>query len=230
MVLHNYFYRRWFRPYQNEIEAYRFFCKFITLYDLPEDALEGSLSESTVSTFVAMHKDICAEAETRRGIYTERLAAGDPEMAEKQRQDYPYGLNPKFYLVQPLFRALLVIVDLKDYDTEDSATVGRLPVSLVRTGIEDGLSSPITFKSIAAKIDGYAGETQAVVETDLETAVDFILGLEEREHAVFGSQPDTTTAVGLHRWENIEQEWREEWGESLVGPSSQWVDPAQFPV
>lgn len=88
------------------------------------------------------------------------------------------------------FCALLVVICGDDYKNEDSKTVGHLPVYLVRTGIEDGLSAPITFESIADKIENHLGDSRDVVKTTLETAVDFVMGLEAREAAVFGLQPD----------------------------------------
>jgi hypothetical protein len=211
-VLHNYIYRRWFRPYRSDIEAEQFLCKFIFPYALPDDS-EPSPSDATISTRVSLNAAICAEVERHRRTYTERLEAGDKDLTTTFRLIRPAIQGLSLHILRPLFRALLVVVDSGFYGTEDSATVGRLPVFLVRTGVEEGLSAPITFTSIADKIDGYCGENQGVVKTDLETAVDFVMGLEQREAATFGPQPDITAG-----WDprNIYTDWwRENGGTSL---------------
>lgn len=116
-----------------------------------------------------MNKAICGEADARRSSYTERLTAGDEALASKLGYTGHLGVKDlRFHEIQPSFRALLIVVDLRYYRTESSKTVGRLPLFLVRTGIEDGLSAPITFESIADKVGGYLhnGEPHmAVVKT-----------------------------------------------------------------
>lgn len=97
------------------------------------------------------------------------------------------------FILQPLFRAVAVAIRVKNYTIEVS-DIGRMPVLIVRTGIEDGLSAPITFESIAPYLgmvvsSGAKGVISAV-ETDLETAVGFLMDLEQREIAAFGLQPD----------------------------------------
>ncbi|POR34223.1 Uncharacterized protein TPAR_05552 [Tolypocladium paradoxum] len=216
-VLHNYIYRRWFRPYRSEIEHHRFICKFITPEDLPD---AGSPSQATVDSLVSLNRAICAEVEARRRIYEETFTSGD-EMAV-------YKLQPvkdyRFHILQPLFKALLIVVCFESYRNEDSKAVGRLPVFLVRTGVEDGLSAPISFKAIASKIDGYAGEARSAVRTTLETAIDFVMDLEAREAAIFGLQPDPALMP-----ENV-RFWKEALGdEPIIGPSSSFVDPEKYP-
>lgn len=213
-VLHNYIYRRWFRPYRNEIERERFICKFITPKDLVDEA---SPSQSTIDSIASMNRAICAEVEARRRIYDEQLASGDEEV-----------MDCKFHVLQPLFRALLIIISSKIYNNEDSETVGRLPVFLVCTGVEDGLSAPITFEPIADKIDGYVAETRSAVKTTLETAIDFVMDLEAREAAVFGLQPNPIAAWNPNKV--IEACWRKLGGsEPLIGPSSLFVDTEKYP-
>ncbi|KAK4096608.1 hypothetical protein N658DRAFT_480341 [Parathielavia hyrcaniae] len=227
MVLHNYIYRRWFRPYRSDIEHQRSICKFILPKDLPEhDNMEpsGSPPESAITTLVAMNKAICAEADTRRRVYAERLAAGD-EMVSGESLISGIG-DLRCHLIQALFRALLVIVNYRYYETDDdSTTVGRMPLFLVHTGIQDGLSAPISFSSIADKIDGYKGEAQAVVKTTLETAVDFIMGLEQRELGAFWLQPPFPTS-GMMIAEARVQPWGDE---PLTGPSSRLVNTEEYP-
>lgn len=137
--------------------------------------------------------------------------------------------NLGLHILQPLFQALLIIADSEYYHKEDSKTVGRDPVFLVRTGIEDGLSAPSTFESIADNIDGHTGESRSAIKTTLETAIDFVISLEAREAAAFGLQPDPVAA-----WEpsarNVSRECKEILGdELLMGPSSKFVDIEKHP-
>jgi hypothetical protein len=160
------------------------------------------------------------------------VAAGDKNAVDDLRLCGLPIFDLKYHRLQPLFRALLVVVDSKYYKTEDdSTTVGGMPVFLVRTGTEDGLSAPITFGSIADKIEGYEAEGQAVAKTSLETAIDFVIALEQRERAAFGVQPPLaddcpwdTNLVDTYDWE------AQPWGdEPLTGPSSRFVDTEEYP-
>ncbi|POR37234.1 Uncharacterized protein TPAR_02561 [Tolypocladium paradoxum] len=214
-VLHNYVHRRWFRPYRSEIEHHRFIYKFITPEHLPYEG--ESPSQSTVDSLVSLNGVISAEVEARRRAYDEQLSLADKVAA--------WELN------RPLFRALLIVVYCQNYRGENSKTVGRLPVFLVRTGVEDGLGAPVTFEPIANKIDGYAGETTRSVRTTLETAIDFVIDLEAREAAVFRLQPDPIAAwkhtcndYGMKYWKWVRGD------EPLVGPSSKFVDTEKYPV
>lgn len=219
-VLHNYIYRRWFRPYRSEIEHQRFICKTITPKDLPD---EPTPSPSTIETLAAMNGAICAEAEARRRSYVQHLASGVADLHAHVIKDH------RLHILQPLFRALIIIVCSQSYKNEDSKTIGRLPVLLVRKGVEDGLSAPITFESIIDKIDEYAGEDGDAVRTTLETAIDFVMCLEARKAAVFGLQPDPVityksfpvTALTLESLRS---------GMPLIGRSSQFVDREEFPL
>ncbi|KAI1318284.1 hypothetical protein F5Y16DRAFT_414462 [Xylariaceae sp. FL0255] len=211
-VLHNYIYRKWFRPYRSEIEYDRFFCKFIIAGSLPK---EIRLSHSTTATMISINKDVCAETDKARFKYDQLLVNGGlclPWSTESLKEN-------QFYILQPLFRAILILVSSWDYQLEDSSTVGTIPVYLVLTGITDGLSAPITFESISGKIDTDVGDMPGTVKTTLETAVNFVMGLEAREAAAFGLQPDPVAS------------WKPRGDvERLVeGPSSRFVDTDRFP-
>ncbi|KAF7561540.1 hypothetical protein G7046_g2600 [Stylonectria norvegica] len=221
-VLHNYIYRRWFQPYRTDIEFDRFICKFISPKDIPN---EPSLPHSKVENLVDLNKAICASVERHRAIIEEQVATGESTF------DSPIifkTVDLKQFVLQPLFRALLVVADCSEYGGEDSQTVGRMPVLLVRTGIEEGLSAPITFESLAVKTDGQAWGTISTVKTTLEAAIDFVISLEAREAAVFGLQPDPATA--WHRdTVYCSAEEREILGDKILdGPSSRFVDTEKY--
>ncbi|KAL6887872.1 hypothetical protein GGI43DRAFT_417258 [Trichoderma evansii] len=215
-VLHNYIYRRWFRPYQSEIEHQRFLCKFIA----PRNLLnKGRLSEASIQTIISLHEAICAEVDERRRQYEDL----------RHRFSEPYATvtslpaRPALYVLQPLFKALIIIFCSRAYRGEDSIQVAELPVYLVRTGIEKDLSAPISFLPIAAKINSYVEAGRGMVGTSLETAIDFIMDLEKRERDAFGLCPDP--------WRP--DTWTMNWFQTplgagrLVGPSSWLVDPVR---
>ncbi|KAK3933937.1 hypothetical protein QBC46DRAFT_300566 [Diplogelasinospora grovesii] len=189
-VLYNYIYRRWFRPYRSEIERSRFICKFIAPIDLPDRSTPPSTS--VIDTLTSLNHTICTHVQDLHQAYSERAVEYANDQNSKWAPYEHFIWSHEFHVLQPLFRALLIVVCCDDYNNEDSKTVGRLPVYLVRTGIEDGLSPPITFESIADKIESRLGDSERVVKTTLETAIDFTMGLEAREAAVFGLQPDPT--------------------------------------
>ncbi|KAH8124204.1 hypothetical protein ACSS6W_006924 [Trichoderma asperelloides] len=210
-VLHNYIYRQWFRPYQSEIEHQRFLCKFIAPRDLGN---KGRPSQTSIQSIISLHEAICAEVDARSRHYEDL----------RRRFNEPYAIltelpaRPALYVLQPLFKALLMIFCSKEYRGEDSTQVAKLPVYLVRTGVEKGLSAPISFLPIAAKIDVYLGAGQGTVRTSLETAIGFIMDLERRERDAFGLRPDP--------WRP--DTWTMNWFQTpigagrLVGPSS-WL-------
>ncbi|PNP40934.1 hypothetical protein TGAMA5MH_06800 [Trichoderma gamsii] len=96
---------------------------------------------------------------------------------------------------------------------------------MARTGVETGLSSPITFESIVDKIDEYIGEN--AVKTTLETAITFVMELEARETKVFGLQPDPVTSwdpdYSCLQWRDIMPY------DQLIGPSTRFVDVENIP-
>lgn len=214
-VLHNYIYHRWFRPYRSEIDHGRFICKFIAPRHLPND--DSPPTPSTIETIISLNRALCTTFEVCRLAHDETLTA---------RPFYDPAKDK--CLLQPLFKALLIVLSAQDYELENSKTVGKLPVFLVRTGIEDGLSAPITFEPIADKmrIGSYDGEAIRTIRTTLETAIDFVMELEAREVAAFGYRPSPTTS-----WPSLKPpEDAEDIGANkpVTGPSSQFVDTERY--
>ncbi|KAH6842294.1 hypothetical protein B0I37DRAFT_381620 [Chaetomium sp. MPI-CAGE-AT-0009] len=216
-VFENYIYRRWFRPYRSEITTNQFLCRFI----MPQDVYSrlsspdgGPPSDATIRTLSTFNGILCAKVELEH----QRCVA---EAVKQERE--PITANNSYptrvpwheaHLLRPLFRALMAIICCADYDRENSTTAGRFPVYLVRTGVEDGLSAPISSDTeLATQRMKYFSEN--VVGTTLEAAVDFIMGLEAREAAVFGIQPDPASIVVPPR----DQDGRE----LTRLPSTQWV-------
>ncbi|KAH8893872.1 hypothetical protein GQ53DRAFT_745307 [Thozetella sp. PMI_491] len=228
MVLHNYIYRRWFRPYRSEIERLRYLCKTISPIDLDVEVVP---SQQTISTLLALNQAICSEVEARHHTYDKQLESSSDEVPLSAGNAFMDRVEDhKLHILQPLFRALVIITCSESYHNEDSKNIGKLPVLLVRTGIEDGLSAPITFESIQDQSGDYAGnKTKDIVNTTLEVAIDFVMGIEAREAAVFGLQP-TPAAVWKAERRTLAI-WRRYRGdEPLTGPSSQFVNEDKYPV
>lgn len=102
-------------------------------------------------------------------------------------------------------------VEISSHNGEND-DVESTSVLIVRTGAEDGLSSPITFDSIAEEqrtsvVFDEEGRLSAV-ETTLETAVRFLMELEQREIAAFGPRPDPVESA-----RNMEVGFCEAWDE-----------------
>lgn len=118
-----------------------------------------------------------------------------------------------------------MVISGDSYSNEDSKAVKGLPVTIIRTGVEDGLSAPIDFDSIADSSTVIKGLGAGAVRTTLETAITFVMDLEARETTAFGLQPDPVTS-----WESgwLEGRWTCLNQEPPHGPSSGWVDTSRI--
>jgi len=205
-VLHNYLYRRWFQPYVSDIDH----GEYIAIVMKPFDQPQASNDNAAVSHVMDIHSMI------------------------NRRLDSIAHEIPPFYTTRPLFRAFFIAIPGRNWGgcaaLEDIAS---LRVLIVLTGETKGLSAPISFASIVHKSEARTLNGLEAVETDLETAVDFVMDLEYREDDVFGLRPDPVAASGgmhpftqepLYEWEQYRAEklgWK---GGKIVGPSSRWVD------
>ncbi|EEU38848.1 uncharacterized protein NECHADRAFT_83166 [Fusarium vanettenii 77-13-4] len=138
-------------------------------------------------------------------------------------------------------QAMAIVIPGQSYYTCGLVSrVATMSILIILTGEQEGLSAPISFDSIADRAETVTIGGTKGVRTNLKTAIDFIMFLEEREEAALGPQPDliaSTDASALDEWEG---EWIYEraqtmanqlgWdNEPLVGPSSRWVDTAKYP-
>jgi len=211
-LMEKYLYRRWFRPYRSDIDTGEFTCKFIMPKGLGSNtSLSASpLCSADIATLLSLHQGIVAEAQRLADTVT------------------PGGTGAP--LLRPLFRALIIVTCSTEYDDEDSTTIGRFPVYLVRTGVEDGLSAPVSFDTIADKVEPCDRDQLTsvdVVKTTLETAVGFVMALEAREVAAFGLPPapparPSPSGISSPYYEStaINDKIRHE---LTTLPSSQWV-------
>ncbi|CVK87799.1 uncharacterized protein FMAN_05351 [Fusarium mangiferae] len=206
LVLHNYLYRRWFQPYLSDIDH----GECIAMVMKPIDQPRTSNDHDAVSHVLDVHSMI------------------------NRRLDSIEHETPPFYTTRPLFRAFFIAIPGRNWGgCAALENIASLKVLIVLTGETKGLSAPISFASIADKSKARTLNGLEAVETNLETAVDFLMELEHREEDVFGLQPDPVAASRgmcpftqepLHEWVQ-DRARRLGWkGGEIVGPSSRWVD------
>ncbi|KAK4202606.1 hypothetical protein QBC40DRAFT_150835, partial [Triangularia verruculosa] len=199
VCLHNYIYRRWFRPYRSEIEGGRFLCKFFSLRDGLDSRYADSNhldpTQDAIDEFVSLNRALCGAIEAFPTLYlTEPLVPRKHESNTERgyRKFLIENKTQQRYLLQHLFKALLMIIPPVRCAFQPSAEMGGNPVFLVRTGVEGDLSAPIDFNAIPqGRLLASATELKKnVVKVSLETAVDFVMALEAREVAAVGLRPD----------------------------------------
>lgn len=206
LVLQNYLYRRWFQPYLSDIDHGEYIAMLTKSLDQPRT----SNHDDAVSHVLDVHSMI------------------------NRRLDSIEHETPPFYTTRPLFRAFFIAIPGRNWGgCAALENIASLKVLIVLTGETKGLSAPISFASIAAKSEARTLNGLDAVETNLETAVDFVIELEHREEDVFGLQPDPVAASGgmcpftqepLHEWVQ-HRAGRLGWkGGKIFGPSSRWMD------
>ncbi|KAM7215406.1 hypothetical protein V8F06_009166 [Rhypophila decipiens] len=198
-ALFNYTYRRWYRPYANNLDSGPFLAKLLKIvgtrddFDwLPQKDCCQDHDDDVVDSLVPLRKHRRVTQEELRKEYIRRIAeiaagAPKPDWVKDYVEDH------ERYVVQPLFRALIIGAFPDYYLSQTSRTVGNMSVFLIRTGVEEGLSAPITFDSLEGEIDplspSYSSKDGDVVRVSLDAAIDFVQALEAREMAVSGSGP-----------------------------------------
>ncbi|KAI9163457.1 hypothetical protein HJFPF1_05071 [Paramyrothecium foliicola] len=240
---------KWLKPYRSEIEWGRFIAKIIRLRGSWSDGGLLGFSErpeELIDRLIALHASACEHVETDRREVLERSHRSDlwvSKTVEKLCATFDlsaYKREQPNYLLQHIFKAVIILVDNQQYSPE-TRDIGETPAYIVLTGVEDGLSAPITFDLIEQSIDttvtGSDGKRKAV-RTTLNVVYTFVTMLEEREAAAFGLRPDpvqVAEALGpgyqhiAYRVDFMQVAaqygWQKDW-EPLAGPSSAWTDAA----
>ncbi|KAF5528772.1 hypothetical protein FPHYL_14350 [Fusarium phyllophilum] len=165
--VHNCLYRRWFQPYLSDVDH----GEYTAMAMKPLDQPLTSNDYAAVSHVLDIHSMI-----------NHRLDSVELE-------------TPPFYTTRPLFRAFFIAIPGRNWGGCAALEhIASLKVLIVLTGETKGLSAPISFASIADKSEARTLNGLEAVETDLETAIDFVMDLEHREEDVFGLQPDPVAA------------------------------------
>ena len=242
---------RWarFRPYRSEIDWNQFLAQVIRIKEDPagpallvtDEPVKVARVATSISRVLCAHIETVQQKIGDRPNHTTTYSEMEALRGELGFEDWhPIGIrNQKFLLLQPLFRAVAIVIKSADYTTAVPA-IAEIPVLIVLTGVEDGLSAPITFDPIADRIRTHhqIEDSIQVAETSLATAVSFAMDLEKREVSAFGPRPDPAEtckesrrsfllcdgeALMLARGDGWEGE------EAPEGPSSSWVDLSIYP-
>jgi hypothetical protein len=238
MKLHNWLYKTWFRPYESEIDYGQFIAK--TICPKPIPSLNGH-PEAIFGKIIKLNNRICRQVEE----YRNQLAHPDPKKIPEWMFSELQPNEQELFLLRPTFRAVIIVLDPNDYDLLSSNDLGDTTAYIIRTGITEGLSAPVSFDLIPNEaILGYSypphHEPWLAVKTSLMTAYKFLMSLEAREVEAFGMQPDPAKFPTLGRLQQrtlsmLDKGKREKWeGDALrLGglkdptlrmPSSKWVD------
>jgi hypothetical protein len=250
VVLHNYLYRTWFKPYRSEIEFGQFLAQPISVGpDSKSPQLEFANGVDAAHFIAALSHKICSRIEDIQRKIGDRSSFTTPwdEMMALGKEigirtDWYTVHEQRFMVLQPLFRAVAILINQRHYGL-DVPAIGHLPILLVLTGYQEGLSAPITFEPIANRIRAYhgAGDSVQAVETSLATAIKFVMDLEKRELDAFGPRPDPAlirqpgmTGKGPNiLGSDPDMDYlclREGWeGDKPEGSSSTWVDTNIYP-
>ncbi|KAJ4252829.1 hypothetical protein NW762_010735 [Fusarium torreyae] len=207
ITLDNYIYRRLFRPYRTSIDLGQYIVKRIMPVEWPQTS------------------DL--ETGVRVTLRTHNMIMNALDSVEQEDE---------FHITLPLFRAIMIIIPVLSYSTcDDLKNLSSIKVLVMATGQQKGLSAPINFALMTEKVKSVKYTGLSGVETDLETAIDFVMALERREEAVFGQQPDPFAAArslgpAFYK-ESQDYADRLGWtGGTIVGPSSRWVSDKRFPT
>ncbi|KAF5665234.1 hypothetical protein FCIRC_10591 [Fusarium circinatum] len=216
-ALHNWLYKKWYRPYRNDIEYHQFIAKLFYPCKPPPDMSTVSL----VTLINDLHGRICDQVAT----YQREVVTLPPPSSSGG----PHFRDQEFLILQSLFKAVTIIL-LEDNFNIRVTDVGKLPVLITLTGEDSGLSQQLNFKSISHHVTKVTSDT--AVQVPLHIAIDFINAQNQREIAVSGTQPDPIKSTlgfrnGLSLFNEDFPDIVSSLGggnEPIEGPSSTWVD------
>ncbi|KAK3196894.1 hypothetical protein K4F52_000238 [Lecanicillium sp. MT-2017a] len=245
----NHLYERWYTPNQ-DIEYGQFIGKIIQPLQVPEISpasiqedtqLVAHLHAKTVQILEGFMAKTPPEQQTQNStgmeyesIIWDRFFERDGYLIQGQ----------KSYTINPLFRATAVVLRTEKL-TSQTTDIGSLPAILILTGDNKGLKAPITFNELKLihRHLKYDDGGLTAVETSLDAAIEFLIGLDSRERAL-ASPSDSCIVltpelpVGALCDRNIFMSearklgWTAEMG-NIIGPSSQWIgdwtDSASLP-
>ncbi|KAJ4252420.1 hypothetical protein NW762_011021 [Fusarium torreyae] len=107
-------------------------------------------------------------------------------------------------ITRPIFRDVAIIISGQSYNTYSLIYyLAKISVLVILIGENEGLSAPISFDKITGKAEPITLGGMTGVRTDFETAIDFVMFLEQREDTSFGPQPDAVAASTGERGEQL---------------------------
>ena len=221
-------YQQWFRGHHVDIDFGNFVAKLISIkVPSPEQG-------ATVEDVITIHQAWCEHVAATLALFSnnEKVTRAASEDYTYRHEHGPWGINEEqhmYYKLQPLFRALIIIID--NHAGEQGA--GQI-VHLVRTGLASELSALITFESIRPKLGrdmDFGGDNDNVVTTTLSAAIDFVMTLELREQIAFPErQRDLSVLDGrMGDTGNLTEVAKSKGytGPEIRGPSTGWIKLAE---
>lgn len=217
----DYAFSQWYQPGRNDIEYHQFIAQTIITdgFEISADAQPREI----VDSLLTLHQKVCQQVEEAREAMINFDTQGGrlwPECArwnlshatrgrglcEHRENSDLVKKDQQYFVVQPTFRALTIAVCQGTYPssifTTEPTQPYNLPVLMMKTGVTEGLSAQISFDSMVAMGKAHGVLTgpskNDAVYTTLGTAIDFVLTLEQREHAAFGPSPDPVLSTAYH--------------------------------
>ncbi|KAJ4247521.1 hypothetical protein NW762_013198 [Fusarium torreyae] len=234
-------YRKWFKPYQSDIEHGRYIAKSMCL------RADKDAAKPTIKRIAEFHMGLCQDlsADPFGRLPLEFLESLSIQNFSVALTEFNGGEKEllaalgRMYILQPLFKAVFIVLDETLGPTEgpfSADDINNIPVSLVHTGSTEGLSAPISFDVLHDNGDVLPGphnldRTVSNVRTTFKAALQFILDLERREMSDSGENTDMSLLNGS---EELEKARELGWDESRHGklpidqPSSSWVDRCRY--
>ncbi|ATY63176.1 hypothetical protein A9K55_008438 [Cordyceps militaris] len=165
-----YTHKRWFRPYESHIDRGQFLTKVYTVSESQVPPTEAC-SQEMADCIKTWSANLCARVAFTKStdLYFEERMAGE-----------------RLYHMRPLFQAVAVAIRYSSFKVTVT-DISKIPVLIVRTGVEDGLSAPVDLeqvpesdrRAIVADSQGHL----PVVEVTLDVSITFLMVLEKREEA-----------------------------------------------
>ena len=188
-------YKEWTRSHRIElnIEFGHFFANPVRI---------TPTGPSTIHAVLEAHRSLCAQASLlidQAGGRADNIIEHNPSTSQH-------------YALSPLYHAIVVIMDRQSHVLEEPDGFISLrkvaqdqTVLIARTGLEQGLSAPISFESLRSRSFPLERPDATmrgldVIRVSLASAVHFIVNLEMREnHADPNSRDESTLEKGLDR-------------------------------
>lgn len=198
--------------HKQNINFNRFTAKYIKLENVPRIPPGPRLQVVEPETLVTakeaieLHAALLARLNDRKALLAEINDIDFLGYSPRVEED-PFFAEQ--YKIEPLFKALIILVT--HGIPENEADVAEKEVQLVRTGVTEGLSEPISFDSLGK------GNCD-VVRVPMIDAIRFIQELGEKE-GLARDRILLDPKLGSVGWYDL---WSKYYGRKIQGPSEEW--------
>ncbi|OAA41457.1 hypothetical protein BBO_05443 [Beauveria brongniartii RCEF 3172] len=215
--------KRWFRPYESHIDRGQFLTRVCVVPRSPAPPIEAC-SQEMVDYIKMWSTNLC-----------DRVA-----FAQSEDLDYAEeAAGERLFHMRPLFRAVAVAIRTSSFNVKVT-DISTIPVLIIRTGVEDGLSAPIDLEQVP-ECDRQAVTTDSqgrlsAVQVTLDVAITFLMALEKREEADGPVTRDVMQSTRVMKPSTDDAAaymdkfgWKQDQMGPLMGPSNLWVDATKRP-